>query len=101
MKVTDMRSPKVCFVKAGQVVQLINPDTHLPDGPFYLVTVLPVTGKESREVEHAFKSNGLYSDPRTHLLVNLETGLLCPMPHLSSRVDIIYDAALVLKDRPA
>ena len=100
MKITDTRSPKACFMEAGQVVQLITSNTFIPEGPFYLVVRVP-DGKKAQLVEAALKSNGLYSDPRTYLLVNLETGELRTLPHLSSRVDIIDHAELVLKDRSA
>ncbi len=83
---------KLCHAKPGQAVTLVTAlmerDRHA-----YLVCVVPDKNK------HAARdtvSNGLYDDERKLFLVNLETGELRDMPHLSSRVIIWDDAALRL-----
>lgn len=93
MKVIDYRLPKVCFAEAGQIIQLPNKDTGLPEGPFYLVTVIQ-KGKDS--AMHVMKSNGLYSNPNDHLLVDIETGVLRVLPHLSSRMDVVGSATMII-----
>lgn len=94
MKVYEKRdTPKLCFAQAGQVIRMLNEELE-PAGPYYLVVRLPEAPK--RGVQQKFDSNGLYSDPDQHGLVDLATGTLCTMPHLSKRMVRVNDAALVI-----
>lgn len=92
MKIVDTRKPKLCFAKPGSVVQLLDED-QAPTGDFYLVTVVDIKGKRAGR---NFVPHGLYDEERPLFLVSLETGQAIPMPHLSSRVEIVREAKLVI-----
>lgn len=94
MKVVDTRKPKLCSAKPGSVIQLLNED-QVPAGDFYLVSVMDVKGKRAaRELA----TQGLYDDERPLFLVSLSNGQAIAMPHLSSRVDIVRGAKMVIKE---
>lgn len=100
MKIIDKRPPKLCFAKAGDVVQFVSPENPQGEGPLYLIVSLGEGSPSSRPMASllaAIKANGLYSDPRTHLAVNLETSSLVELPNLSSRAFIISSASIVIE----
>ena len=98
MKVTKKEDSarKVCFARAGQVIQLLDAMLR-PVGPYYLVYRL---GKAKMQPSAAVASNGLYSTDDAHGLIDLATGIVADMPHLSSRMMVIHDAELVVKPVP-
>lgn len=87
MKIIDTGKPKLCHAKVGTVVQIDE------DPNYYMVIAFP-DGKKGRE----FQMHGLYDDGRTLFLVNIESGEIAKMPHLSSRVSILHNAALEVSD---
>ena len=84
MKVFLDNPPKVCFAKAGDVIEL--PDE---PGTRYLVCRYDI-GRPNP----ALASNGLYSNENPHFLVELVTGQARSMPHLSSLARIVKDVAI-------
>lgn len=93
MIIVNTRMPKLCFAKPGACVQLFNSSTGEIDNDLYIVCVFNQSGKRPAP---ALASNGLYSDERPLFLVNLCSGEAIPMPHLSSRIQLIKDAHVVV-----
>lgn len=84
--------PKLCHARPGELVRLPGDDGR-PSGPLYLVCAAEVKGRRAlREC----MTHGLYDDERPLFLVDIETGAATPMPHLSSRAQIIDDAEVVV-----
>ncbi|BCG50242.1 hypothetical protein [Ralstonia phage RP13] len=94
----NTRLPKICFASAGDVVQLPDNATGEIKPEFYLVCRLPST-RSTKNLEAAIQSNGLYSHPAQHFLVNIDTGEAVAMPHLSSRARIMHDPTKVLAEK--
>ena len=84
MKFVDTRLPKLCHAKPGSIVRLEN--------GLHMVCVFPVKGKRAAR---PLSNMGLYDDERPLFLVHMATGEAVPMPHLSSRVEIVDDVTLV------
>ena len=87
MKVIDTRQPKLCSAPVGSVVQI--------EEKTYLVCAFNPGGKRGQRPN---MSQGLYDEERDLFLVDLASGEASKMPHLSSRVDICHNAAIVLGD---
>lgn len=95
MKYVDNRPPKLCHARPGDVIRM--GDTTVSGHPtgegesqLYLVCRHDVGKQKMREVSH-----GLYDESNPIFLVNLTTGEARPMPHLSSRVEIVRDVQVV------
>lgn len=89
MNVVDTRLPKLCHAPVGGVVQI--------DDDYFIVCAFNPGNKRSARPG---MSQGLYDDERDLFLVNLRTGEAVKMPHLSSRVEIVRDASVVLGSVP-
>lgn len=77
---------KTCHANFGDVIRL--PETR------ELFVVAFFAGKNCRTAKEG-ASSGLYNEERPMFMVNLVTGEAKPLPHLSSRVEILRRAALV------
>lgn len=85
MKVVDTRLPKLCFAKPGDVISI--------DNEIFMVCVMNIKAARAAPL---LASNGLYSEERPLFLVNVASGVAVQMPHLSSRVEILHDATIVI-----
>lgn len=92
MNYINNKLPKLCFAKPGDVIRLQPEHLKEPDPTPYLVCIF-INGKKRRAPLHA--SNGLYSEENPTFLVSLLSGECFAMPHLSSRVEIVKDIAIV------
>lgn len=81
---------KMCHARPGDIIQKLNSDLEPTDGLF-VVGVFPAPNRAPRKLG----GMGLYNEDQPLFLVNLETGEAGPLPHLSSRVVIVKDMALV------
>lgn len=90
MKIIDTRLPKLCHARPGGIISLPGENGE-PTEELYLVCAY-ANGKRAGR---AGMMHGLYDDARPLFLVNLANGEAIPMPHLSSRVEIVHDAALI------
>lgn len=84
--------PKICHAKVGGQVRLPDPKTGevLPEVFVVVAVEEPQVGR--RRAPRAARSgmmHGLYDDERKLMLVSLTTGITRPMPHLSSRAQIL------------
>lgn len=84
MIIVRLDLPKLCHAKPGTVIRTVDNDGCVGD-ELYMVIVHPEAGKRA---ERANMSHGLYDDERHLAMVNLETGVVKKLPHLSSRVKI-------------
>ena len=75
---------KLCHARPGDVIRTS------PGGPLHLVCLYDLSRPRLCDP----KSNGLYSEENPVFAVNLETGLASPLPHLSSKVEIVRDVAV-------
>jgi hypothetical protein len=100
MKYVDTRPPKICHARPGDVVRLgdTSPSgfaqTPVPNGEgepqLYMVCRFDIGKAKLRDC-----SSGLYTEENPLFLVSLTTGEARPMPHLSSRVEIVRDVQVV------
>lgn len=88
-RVNTANSKKLCFAKQGDVVRI--PEDKRGDR-LYIVTVLSLPHLKKAAAE---ANNGLYSDERPFALVDLESWEMFPVPHLSSRVEVLEDATIM------
>jgi hypothetical protein len=93
MRILNTTLPKLCFASPGDVVRLLDDCGNEQPEPF-LVCVVNSGAKPMPR--HA--SNGLYSEDRPLFLVSIATGATRAMPHLSKRVRILRDAAIITGD---
>jgi hypothetical protein len=93
MRIVNSKYVKMCWAKPGDVVRLIGADLQV-DPAMYLVCAVG-DGIKGKRAARELASNGMYDDQRPLFLVNIETGILMNMTHLSGRVDIIRDVAVV------
>lgn len=96
MRITHANPPlnltKLCHATPGDVVHLF--DSNLVEDPaYYLVTAF---NEPKKRPAPKHSGSGLYTDERDIWLVDLETGLAKPMPHLSSRCKIVRNASVVI-----
>lgn len=96
--IVDTRLPKLCIMKPGDVIEIHPNGGHSCEPGIYLVCVFEVKGKRAAR---PLMSHGLYDDERPMFLVNLRTGAAVPMPHLSSRVEPIRDARIIIGGEPS
>ena len=92
MRIDDQR--KVCWAKAGDVIQLVKDGE--PQPGYWLVSKIPNAQRQAQIVSRAIESNGLYSAKEDFFMTNLESGEIHPLPHLSSKCFFRRDATLVL-----
>src|SRR5690242_4944253 len=85
MKFMSIRLPKLCHATPGQIIRV--PEM---EGKFMVCVVNIKNKRAARNI-----SKGLYDDERPLFIVNIETGEALAMPHLSTRVEIIDDIAVV------
>ncbi|MBU9199852.1 hypothetical protein KTD31_00365 [Burkholderia multivorans] len=78
--------PKICHARVGQKVRL--PDTQTGEVQPE-VFVVAAREQKGRRAGRSGMSNGLYDDQRELMLVSLNTGAIRPMPHLSSRAELL------------
>lgn len=91
MKIINNQLPKLCHARPGDVIRV--PYEHGGEGStLYLVSVFNTPGKRPLRSN---AMNGLYDDERPLFMVNLSTGEARPLPHLSSRVEIVRDIAVI------
>lgn len=87
----DTRLPKLCHANPGDVIRIGDKDGII-QSDIYLVCAF---NQEGKRAARKTISNGLYDDERPLFMVNLITGEAKPLPHLSSRVEIVKDIAIV------
>jgi hypothetical protein len=90
MIVINTALPKLCHAQAGDVVRITDSCGELLPA-LYLVSVFNEKGKRAGRPGLL---HGLYDDERPFFLVDLATGVAQPMPHLSSRVQIVRNVAV-------
>jgi hypothetical protein len=83
---------KLCHAVPGDVIKLVDSNM-LSDGQTFLVCVIKDPSKRAARPN---MSHGLYDDQRCMFLVNIETGEMRDMAHLSSRVLIFRKAEVRL-----
>lgn len=88
---TDERQTKLCHGNPGDVVQLSS------GGTLYMICVQPERGKRPGR---ANMSQGLYDDERNLYLVDLQTGYMKEMVHLSTKVTFRPDIAITSNALP-
>lgn len=77
---------KLCHASPGDVIRI-------PGVPgIYIVSFFPM---KNCSAARNGATNGLYSDECQLFIVNVESGEGSPLPHLSSSVEILRNAALV------
>lgn len=84
------RHPKLCHARVGQCVRIY--DTMTPQGSELFLVCADTTHRVVRPSRLDRQGLGLYSETRPLFLVSLASGEAAPMPHLSSRVEIVHDA---------
>lgn len=88
----NTRLPKLCHAQPGQKVRLPDPATGavLPEVFMVVAVAERLRGRTLRPARKGI-SLGLYDDERPLMLVSMSTGVAQPMPHLSSRAEILRD----------
>lgn len=87
---------KVCAARPGQIVQILTNLAAQPD--IYMVVRMPNEARAAQNVTTAISSHGLNSDHQDHFLINLQTGDLLHMPHLSLRCIVRGKGQIVFQD---
>lgn len=88
--------PKLCWAMPGSVIRVVADDGSLQK-PVYMVIVHPEAGKRAARIT---APAGLYDDERCLAMVDLETGIVHKLPHLSSRVHIAHKASVYVGKDP-
>jgi hypothetical protein len=88
------RTLKLCWAQPGDLVEL--------EGKIVMVCIdrkTPV--RQPKPTQKAMASCGLFAERSDLYLVDVASGELMRMPHLSSRVRFLSDARLILDDSPS
>lgn len=80
---------KLCHAKVGGVVGLISESGELKPERYIVCEVPDKRSRAAREM----MTHGLYDSERAMFLLNVETGQVATLPHLSSRVALFPQAS--------
>lgn len=97
MLIINTKLPKLCHAQIGGTVRLTGPDGE-PMSELFIVSTF---NEKGRRAGRSGMMHGLYDEERPLFLTSLASGEAVPMPHLSSRVEIVRDVAVVEGTLPA
>lgn len=83
---------KLCHARSGDVVRLRNLETGDIESDLLIVCV---DGTSNERALRPGAPHGLYDEQRPLFLVDLATGKAQKMPHLSKRIEIVRNVAVV------